>query len=245
MNSNPTNATQDAVNGNERFPKVTTQELGIAIERDRDLAGYVLSPQEISTAVVKFLMCYNIDDGDIYSVKVGTTKDEKLKIIAEVKAKALGKKKSSHNWMDFEEYSNEETVINDIYYSAWRNKLFHGKNKNLQIKKISRNKDKYVSISIDPEIFLAFVYDINFCDKLYKISAPAARWKSNKQLDDMSGKERKRYKAMQQEFANFGITHCRFVVVTFAKESVYRTDTAEIKGFHPQEVEDFYSNNKD
>jgi len=243
MNSNPTNVSQDTVNSNEgMFPKVTTQTLGIANERVRDLAGFALNPQEISTAVVKFLMCYNIDDSDIYSVKVGSTKDSELKIIAEVKSKALCGKKRSQNWMDFEEYSTEDTIIADVYYSAWRNKIFHGKNKNLQIRKINRNKEKYVSISIDPMIFIAFVYDINFCDKLFKISAPPTRWASSKQLDNMSGKERKRYKAMQAEFSNYGITQCK-VFVTFSNNYTYEINGNTITGFHPQEVDDFYLDN--
>jgi len=186
-------------------------------------------------------MCYNINEGDVF-VKVGSTKEGELKIIAEVKSRALCGKKKSQNWMDFEEYSNEDTMISDSYYSAWRNKIFHGKNRNLQIKKISRNKEKYVSISIDPMIFLAFVYDINFCDKMYKVSAPALRWKNSKQLDDMSGKERKRYKAMQIEFSNYGITQC-FVVVTFSQNFQYHIGDQTVSGFHPQEVDDFYSDN--
>ena len=241
-NSNPTNAAVETVNS---AVKVTTQTLGIANERVRDLTGFILSPKEIHTAGVKFLMMYSIEDDDIYSVKVGTTKDNELKIIAEVRTKALQGRKKQRSWMDFDEYDNNESLIADSFYQAWHNKLYHGKRKHLPLKQVRRNngKDKYVAIEINPEIFIAFVYDINFCDKMYKISAPAKRWASSKQLDDMSGKERKRYKAMQQEFANYGITNCMFAVVTFSADSFYKTPNGDkVEGFHPNQVDDYYSN---
>ena len=242
INSNPTNAPAETVNS---AIKVTTQTLGVANERVRDLAGFVLSPKEIHTAVVKFLMMYSIEDEDIYSVKVGTTKDNELKIIVELKAKALQGKKKSRSWMDFNEYDSDDSLISDTFYKSWHNKLYHGKRKHLPVKQVRRNngKDKYVAIEINPEIFIAFAYDINFCDKMYKISAPAKRWASAKQLDDMSGKERKRYKAMQLEFSNYGITNCVFAVVTFSTNSTYKAPNGEIiTGFHPNQVDDYYSN---
>lgn len=243
MNSNPTNVIQDTVNDNSI--RVTTQTLGIANERVRDLAGYALNPQEVSTAVVKFLMCYDISDEDIYGVKVGTTKDNELRIIVEVREKALHKKgkKQSQNWMNFDNPNVDSSLIDDYFYKAWRNKLYHGKKKNLQCRRIRRNdNDKYVAININPEVFLAFVYNVNFCDSFYKISAPAARWKSSKQLDDMSGKERKRYRAMQQEFSNYGITQCKCIVITFRQDATYKLNNGEIiTGFHPNQVDDFHS----
>ena len=242
-NSNPTNAPVETVNSS--MVKVTTQTLGVANERVRDLAGFILSPKEIHTAVVKFLMMYSIEEDDIYSVKVGTTKDNELKIIAEVRAKALQGRKKSRSWMDFDEYDNNESLISDTFYQAWHNKLYHGKRKHLPLRQVRRNngKDKYVAIEINPEIFIAFAYDINFCDKMYKISAPAKRWANSKQLDDMSGKERKRYKAMQQEFANYGITNCMFAVVTFSAKSYYKMPNGDsTEGFHPNQVDDYYAN---
>lgn len=243
INSNPTNASAETVNSNTAV-KVTTQTLGIANERVRDLTGFILSPNEIHTAVVKFLMMYSIEEDDIYSVKVGTTKDNELKIIAEINSKALQGKKKSRSWMDFNEYDDNESLISDAFYQSWHNKLYHGKRKHLPVRQVRRNDGKkYVSIEINPEIFIAFVYDINFCDKMYKISAPAKRWATSKQLDDMSGKERKRYKAMQQEFANYGITNCMFVVVTFSTKSHYKMPNGEsVEGFHPNQVDDYYSN---
>lgn len=242
-NSNPTKAPTETVNS---AAKVTTQTLGIAIERDRDLTGFILNPAEIKTAVVKFLMMYSIEDEDIYSVKVGTTKDNELKIIAEVRAKALQGKKKARNWMDFDEYDNNESLISDFFFKAWHNKFYHGKRKRLPLRSIRRGgkngSDKYVAIEINPEIFIAFVYDINFCDKMYKISAPAKRWANSKQIDDMSGKDRKRYRAMQQEYSNYAITQCMFAVVTFSNKSEYKTPNGEvITGFHPNQVDDYYS----
>ena len=247
MNSNPTEASPEIVK--EGFPKVTTQTLGVANERVRDLAGYVLNSEEINTAVVKFLMMYDIDSDDICSVKVGSTKDGELKIIAEVRAKALKvKKKSQNNWMDFDQDYDERIDIPDVLYSAWNNKFYHGKRKNLKIMKIKRDHENYLAINIDPQIFLAFVYDINFCDPLYKISAPQRRWKSNKELDDMSGKQRKRYKLEQQQYSNYGITRCG-VFITFTDGYTFKLrkndgTVEEIVGFHPAEVDAYYENRK-
>lgn len=248
MNSNPSNANTDTVKGERKelsTPSITTQTLGIANERVRDLTGLVLNPEEITTAVVKFLMATGIDNNDIYSVKVGTTKDNELRIIAEIRAKALSNKKNDNNsWMDFNEYDTDESLVSDYFYRAWRNKFYHGKNKHLQLKKIKREGGNCVAVNIDPAIFLAFVYDINFCDRYYKISAPAVRWKSSKQLDNMSGKERKKYKVLQQEFSNYGITQC-FVVITYAipERIKYTTPKGDVViGFHPCQVDEYYSN---
>ena len=240
MISNPTDANTNTVK-ESYFPKVTTQTLGIANERVRDLTGYVLNPQEISTDVVKFLMMYGINEDDIFSVKVGVTKDGELKIIAEVLAKSLKpKKKTQNSWMDFDQDIYDSIVISDDFYNVWRNKIYHGKRKNLKLNQVKRNGEKCIGINIDPTIFLAFVYDINFCDPLYKISAPPKRWKNNKQIEDMSGKERKRYRALQQQYSNYGITQC-MVVVTFSNEYQFKDSNGNlISGFHPAEVDAFF-----
>ena len=53
----------------------------------------------------------------------------------------------------------------------------------------------------------------------------------------MSGKERKRYRVMQTEYSNYGITQCMFVVVTFSEDK-----ENENNGFHPNQVDSFYLN---
>lgn len=241
MISNPTNASVDTVNTGNNFPKVTTQTLGIADERVRDLSGFILNPQEIKIAVVKFLTSYDIDEKDIYSVKVGS-KDNELRIYAEVRAKALRKKQKKSSWIQFNEFDEDNSLIDSVYCDMWRNKIFHGKNKHLQLKPITRNEEKHISIAFDPMIFIAFVYNINFCDPYYKVSAPMVRWKSNSQLDNLSGKERKKYKKYQTECSNYGISNC-FVVVTFSVNNTYVVNNEQIVGFHPRQVSDFYSNN--
>lgn len=235
-NPNPTNATE-----NEGYPKVTTESLGIATERGRDLAGFVIRPDEISTAVYKYLSFFNIDHEDIYSVKTGVTKDGDLRIIAEISKKALSPKKSkaSATWMTFEDGGSEdETLIPNYFYSSAHNKLYHGKKKHLRATVVVRgkgnDKNKYVAIDIDPAIFLAFVYDIKFDDRFYKISAVPERWKSEKQLDDLSGKDRKRYNALRQEYSSAGLVPCKMVVLTFSNKDEFN--------FHPNQVDNFYAN---
>lgn len=232
-NPNLTNATE-----NNEFPKVTTESLGIATERGRDLAGIVLRPDEITTAVCKYLMFFGIEDTDIYSVKVGVDKDASLRIIAEINKKALSPKKAKISWMTFEDGGTDETLIPNSLYSAWHNKLYHGKKKHLRTSVVVRGKDdkfKCIAINIDPAIFLAFAYDIKFDDRMYKISAVPERWKSEKQLDDMSGKERHRYKAHQRECSSYGIVPCKMVVLTFSNREDFK--------FHPNQVDNFYSTN--
>lgn len=234
-NSNPTNASEETVNGN--YYKVTTQTLGIATERGRDLTGYVLRPDEISTAGYKFLMSYGIDEKDIYSVKVGSdASTNALRIIAEVSAKALGKKKKNNSWVELDSYEEQDGLIDQKFYQAWQNKVYHGKRKNLRLKSINRRGgEKYISIEFDAMIFIAFIYDIKFTDKMYKISAPPKRWITGKKLNDMSGKEKKEYKKRQQEFSTHSINPCHFAVITFSENGT---------GFHPNQVDEYYTYEK-
>ena len=150
--------------------------------------------------------------------------------------------------MNFDQEYEDSIMIPDEFYNAWHNKLYHGKHKNLKIIKVRRGDERCIAISIDPMIFLAFTYDINYCDRLYKISAPARRWKSSKEIDDMSGKERKRYKALQQQYSNYGITNCA-VYVTFSNHCPFKHTNGDgtstlIEGFHPEEVDTFFENKK-
>ena len=253
MNSNPTKAPVENGKGNM---KVTTQTLGIANERVRDLTGYVLNTKEITTAVVKFLMCYGIDADDIRCVRVGSTiNDKEPKIYVEIRERAFvkeQKKRNDDNFMVFESYSTEKKkiAIPDFFYSAWHNKIYHGKKKKLNVREVKYAKGdktiRYFSIEISPEIFLAFVYDINYSDAFYRISAVPRRYKSAKELDDMRGGERKAYKRNFNDYKNLGLTQSEMFVITFSSDSTYKTPSGEIvTGFHPNQVDDDFRGRKD
>lgn len=237
-NSNPTNDTVENVvasTENKRFPKVTTQVLGVSAERGRDLTGIVLGPDEISATVEKFLYFYGIRSNDIYSIRSGADNNNNLKIVAEIKEKALKEKKHTQ-WTYLTDDSDNQAIISDKFYDVWRNKLYHGKKKHLRVKPIKRNKDdKFVSIEIDPMIFIAFAYDIDFEDQFYKISAIPSRGMSRKEIDDMSRKERERWHKRMNEYTSNGMSMLKMAIVTYSDNS---------RGFHPDQVEAFFSGSK-
>lgn len=251
MNSNPTKAPTETGSG---YNKVTTQTLGIANERVGDLAGYVLRPDEIETAVVKFLMCYGINADDINCVRVGVNKENELAIQAEIRKGAISKDKKARSYspMDIVDHSDDDnknsTELPDFYYRAWHNKLYHGKKKNLKVEVITRRKkDKkkeFYRINIDPEIFIAFVYDINFTDRMYRIAAKPKRGISNKELDNYKRKEIDAIKRRQSEYGSLGMAICGMAIITFTDPNTehyrgYKTPSGEyIRGFHPNQVDD-------
>lgn len=243
--------------------RLTTKSLGIADSKEEDLGGYVLSQRDIQSATAKILMSVGIDADDIRTVKVGSDKDRKLRIICEVKYKAAFAKSNSNentSWYSFTDGSDDDdhddykSAFNKTFYNALHNKVYHGKRKHLNIRVVKRpdpndrnNTKKYVSFEFDPYILIAFVYDIVFTDPFYKISAPQTRWLSEKKINDMSGKERKKYRAKQKELQSEGLSNC-VIYVTFGKNSKFEyKKNGEQKiytGFHPAQVDEFYDDNE-
>lgn len=244
--------------------RLTTKSLGIADSKEEDLGGYVLSQRDIQSATTKILMSVGIKQDDIRTIKVGSDKDSNLRIICEVKYKAAFAKSNSNentSWYSFtdgsdEEYSNNfKNAFNKNFYAALHNKVYHGKRKHLNLKVVRRpdpnsrnDTKKYVSFELDPSILIAFVYDIVFTDPFYKISAPQIRWMSEKKINDMSGKERKKYRAKQKELKDVGLCNCA-IYVTFAKKASWTFERdgkkTTITGFHPAQVDEFYDDEND
>ena len=252
---NPTN--------NTNVVKLTTQSLGIADAKAKDLAGYVLSQKDLVNATTKILIAVGIDVNDIRTIKVGTDlKTKQLRIICEVSYKAAYPKadRSGTPWYDVQSYESEfdgdnKSAFNKIFYAALHNKVYHGKRKHLKIHTIRRRDPhnpsktkKYVQFEFDPMILIAFVYNITFTDPLYKVSAPPMRWKNSKELDDMRGKERKAYRARVEEWSQDGIANCA-IYVTFNPDATWdevkRDESGnqvvnKRKGFAPGQVDEYY-----
>lgn len=239
---------------------LTTKSLGIADAKAEDLGGYVLSQRDIQDATTKILMSVGIKQEDIRTIKVGSDKNANLRIICEVRYKAaFPKSNNSENtsWYSFTDGDSDESRSNNFknafnknFYAALHNKVYHGKRKHLNMKIVRRpdpnnrnDTKKYVSFELDPYILIAFVYDIVFTDKLYRISAPQTRWMSEKKINDLSGKERKKYRAKQKELQVEGLSNC-VIYVTYGKNATWKTNkdgqTTTIKGFHPAQVDEFF-----
>ena len=206
-------------------------------------------------------MAVGIKPDDIRTIKVGSDKDGNVRIICEVAYKAAFKNSQSEEntgWYSFTNGSDDEEYGSDVknaftknFYSALHNKVYHGKRKHLNVRVVKRpdpkNRDKtkkYVSFEFDPNILIAFVYDIVFTDPFYKISAPQTRWMADKKVNDMSGKERKKYLAKKKELTSEGLANCT-IYVTFGKRATYRYKDADgtekvVTGFLPRQVADFY-----
>ena len=234
--------------------KLTTESLGIADSKEKDLVGYVLNQKDISEATTKILSRVGIAESDIRTVKVGADiKTKKLRIICEVKFKAaFGKSEEQETpWYDFDG-EKKKTAFNKTFYEALYNKVYHGKKKHLKMKVVHRanpNKPddvkKFVQFELDPEILIAFVYNIPFTDRYYKISVVPTGWVPNSVINDMSGRERRIYKSMKNEWEKEGITNCA-IYVTF-RNAPYIDERDEngvlkksFKGFSPNQVDAYY-----
>lgn len=241
-------------NTNEKRYNLTTKSLGIADAKAKNLAGYVLSQRELSNAATKVLIAVGIRPEDIRDIKVGSDiKTQELRIICEVKYKAAfpPAEKKETGWLNFKEYddSPNKSAFNKAFYDALYNKVYHGKKKHLNIKVIRRDDKKFVSFEFDPQIFIAFVYDIVFTDPLYKVSAVPTRWKPESVVNDMKGSDRKAYKNRKKEYLREDLCNC-VAYVTFNPNAVYTDDNSDkgartaIKGFHPCEVDAWYEGSK-
>lgn len=243
--------------------KLTTKMLGIADSKEQDLAGYILSQRDIINATTKILVSVGINADDIRDIKVGTDKDShKLRIICEVKHKAAyGRKEAEKtDWFTLQSYGSDDDdnkcAFNKNFYRALYNKVYHGKQKHLNIRTIRRpskenNKDikKFVEFEFDPDILIAFVYDIVFTDPLYKISAPPIRWKNESDFDNMTGRQRKAVLRKRKEMSANNLQDC-VIYVTFSKNAKWietkidQETGAKTKvthtGFCPQEVDAWY-----
>ena len=242
--------------------KLTTQSLGIADAKAKDLAGYVLSQKDIVNATTKILIAVGIDINDIRTIKVGSDlKTKQLRIICEVRYRAAFPKAEKHDvpWYSIESYDTNDGgtkgAFNKIFYAALHNKVYHGKRKHLKIRVVRRrdpqnpsDTKKYVQFEFDPMILIAFVYNINFTDPLYRISAPAIRWKGSKEVNDMGGKERRKYRARMEEWTQDGLSNCA-IYVTFNPNAVWEEHRRDENGndivnkrsgFAPGQVDDYY-----
>ena len=232
---------------------MATKELNnsmLNIEKDYDLAGYIVNPKQVSEIVAKVFTIYGVDPEDIRCVRIGSTTDEKSepKIIVEIRKKALkpnGNRNTNtnDNWLMLSgnDVGNDKHIVDGRLYDFLRNKAFYGKNKNLSIKQVVRNDTKYLAIELDVALFMAFVYNINYADPFYKISAPKRRWKSNDELDELSGKARKAYIREINEYKEASILPCE-LYITFKANSSFKLKNGDvITGFHPEEVEYFHS----
>ena len=240
---NPTNDTQM-----EKKDNFTSKFLGIADSKEKDLAGYVLSQEELSSAAVKVLIAAGIDKKNIRTIKVGADKEGKLRIIIEIFNRGERKREffGGIDITEFDDSNDVSKVFNKTFFSMLYNKAYHGKKKHLKIKQVNRKEGKCVQFEFDPTIFIAFVYNISFMDPLYKVSARTIRWKSKKELDryleEQSEsrninvyKEKTIYKNQMREYAADGLNNC-VVYVTF--RDGYRFKGNE--GFHPSQVEEWY-----
>lgn len=238
--------------------RLTTKSLGIADSKEEDLGGYVLSQKDIISATTKILMAVGINDDDIRVIKVGSDAKRNLRIICEIKYKAAFKDSQNSErtqWYSFTDGTDDDqdsfkNAFSKNFYAALYNKVYHGKKKHLGMKIVKRpdpsdpgRTKKYISFEFDPYILIAFVYDIVFTDPYYKISAAQTRWRSGRDLENMTGKQKKRYLANKREYENDGLSNC-VVYVTFKKNSTYKLkrddNVTEITGFHPAQVDDFY-----
>ena len=154
---------------NERV-ELTSKSLGIADKRQADLAGLVLSPQEISESIIIMLMKCGVPRDAIHSVRIGRDK-EGLEITARVEEEAVkstvkieGNRPQS--WIGISERATKLKIRPEIY-NGLRNKAFV---KNLHFQKEKIKGDDYVNLNFDADVLLAFIYNINYADEYLKVS---------------------------------------------------------------------------
>lgn len=217
------NQTVEPKNNTPRF-NLTTKSLGIADVNTKDLGGFMLNQSDLSTAIMKILLSVGINEDDIRSIKVGCDSDRKLKLFAEVRKKALKGKKNDredNDWTSFDDYSDDDgKVFSKEFFNTLKNKVYY---KHLEYKTFTRTvnkkgkKEKFVQIEFDPEILIAFVYNLNYEDPYLKISCTPVKWLNDKELGRKydSNKKQNSYKAMRREYLAEKLSICT-VIVTFA-----------------------------
>lgn len=243
--TNPTNYTNRL--------ELTTKSLGIADAKAQDLGGYILRQRDVEYAVIKVLVAVGIDQDEIRCVKVGGTKERQLRIIVELSAKALNKNKGKRNngVLEFRNLTESKESFDPKFYAATHNKLYHGKRKHLNMKKVVRpilsgenmGKEKnFIQFEIDPYIFLAFVYDIPFIDPYYKIYTYNKKLMSRNAIDDLPKKERIKKKIEVSEWERDGLTNC-VIFVNFSTNPTDPETHEKLTGFHPSQVDRYYGDN--
>lgn len=232
--------------------KLTTKSLGIAEAKAKDLSGYILNPRDLEDAAIKILIAVGIAPEEIRCVKVGGTKEKNLRVIVEIYAKAFKKKEKEKKTalISFDDLCDDDedelSYIDPKFFAALHNKVYHGKKKHLNMRKIDRTvpgegkRQKVIQFEFDPQIFIAFVYDIPFTDRFYKISVVTRGLMNKQQLNKKydSKKERKKKELEIAEWQKDGILPCT-VYVTFAN-----TDGTD-RGFHPEQVDEYFDSERD
>ena len=214
-------------NPNTSGYRLTTKSLGVADTNVKDFAGFMLSQEDISTAAMKILLSVGIKNDAIRCIKVGCDESKTLKIFAEIYKDALKKDNDDEDDMlTFRDYSDDDdsTLFPKEFFNTLKNKVYH---KHLNYKIIRRvayknNSSKktvmkkVVQIEFDPEIFIAFVYNLNFTDKFYRISCRPRRWMSEKEANKKYDRKSdvRKYMARKNEYINNKLMECT-VVVTF------------------------------
>lgn len=254
---NPKTNSNETVKENAAYQKLTTQSLGIADAKARTIEGIELSPAEIKTAVSKVFQAIGVNEQDIRGTIVMSDNNNVPHIIVDVKLSALTRRNTnnsntsnvsksitstiiSNHDDNIHESDNQYNTLAQYVYNSLHNKIYHGKCKHLRytvVNEKSKHDDrpkKYARIEIDPMIFIAFVYDINFCDPMFKISASPSFIK----YKGLSDKEKAYYDRVSRE--NKGMKPCG-IYATYRKTATWNVEGKPVSGFHPAQVDDWYA----
>lgn len=213
-------------NPNTSGYRLTTKSLGVADTNVKDFAGFMLSQEDISTAAMKILLSVGIKNDAIRCIKVGCDESKQLKIFAEIYKDSLKDNNDDEDDMltfrDYSDDDDESGLFSKEFFNTLKNKVYY-KHLNYKIvrRSVLKNNKKNVSkkvvqIEFDPEIFIAFVYNLNFTDKFYRISCRPRRWMTEKEANKKYDKKSdvRRYIARKNEYINNKLMECT-VVVTF------------------------------
>lgn len=255
--TNPNNNTQNR-------QTLTTQSLGIADTKVKDLVGFILEPRDLNTAVVEMLMQLGIDFKHIRCVKVGCSEPRKsfempkLRVIAEIHKNAFEKAEKLHKkedvlLYDASNYEYDDYKVPRQIFKALHNKAYH---KHLQIRKIVRETrlggspkkvSKFYQIEFDPEILIAFIYNINFLDSFYKISVQPKKWLDDKALRKKydSSSKRREQKAIQMDFKKDRLSQCE-IFVTYSRKTDLTANSVKssLTSLVSDAIDKFVSNNQ-
>lgn len=205
---------------NESKYYLTTELLGIADANAKDLAGFMLNPRDISTAVMKILLSVGIKKNAVRSIKVGCDNNRKLKIIVDLRKKHLVEEHEERDMLEFDDYyDDDQKIFPKEFYKTLKNKVY-SKHLNYRIIKRRAKKGKtesIVQLEFDPEILIAFVYNLNFNDEYYRISCVPQPWLDNHKASKKhkKNKDADNYYNCKAEYTGSNLRMC-VVVVTFS-----------------------------
>jgi hypothetical protein len=224
-NQKPGSYQQDTV---KQRDELTTQVVGIAAQRKKDLQGVILNPEEIAKSVSLMFTKLGVGENRIYEIR-SYVEDGRFLISAVIELNAvIENSRPKTDALDelFMQARNTKIRIRSSIYNGLRNKGYY---KELKFRKEKvKGVGDCIVFTFDAAMLLAFIYDINYEDPFYKCT-PIEVLRLLDATDSLSKEKEKKIRKFckRNRFIPYG------AVLTYSTNK---------GGFHPSQVENMHRN---